>query len=68
MDSIAQKASRDLEIINQTATTADAWIRQRKQPLGTWKSSAKQLPQAPRVSEIINQTAIIVDEWIRKRK
>jgi hypothetical protein len=33
-----QTAPRDSDIINETAATGDAWIRQRKQPLGTQKS------------------------------
>jgi len=57
MDSTAQTApadskiiienwfTPDSEIINETASTGDAWIRQRKQPLGTRKSSTKLLPQ-----------------------
>ena len=31
----------DLEIINETASRGDAWIRQRKQPLWTQKSATK---------------------------
>jgi hypothetical protein len=54
MDSTAQTALMALEIINQTASTCDAWIRQHKQP--------------PLASEIINKTASTGDEWIRQRK
>jgi hypothetical protein len=32
------------EIINETASTGDAWIRERKQLLGTQKSLMKVLP------------------------
>jgi hypothetical protein len=34
----------DLEILNKTASTGDAWIRQRKKPLWPQKSSTKLLP------------------------
>jgi len=34
MDSTAQTAPRDLDIIIETAATGDAWLQQRKQPLG----------------------------------
>jgi hypothetical protein len=34
-----------LEIINETASTRDPWIRQRKQPLWLQKSSTKLLPR-----------------------
>ena len=44
----------DLEILNETTSTGDAWIRQRKKPL--W-------PQ-----KIINETASTGDAWIRQRK
>jgi hypothetical protein len=45
IDSTAQTAPRDSEIINETIPTGDAWIRQPKQPLGTQKSSTKLLPR-----------------------
>jgi len=35
----------DSKIINESASTGDAWIRQRKQPLRPPKSSSKVLPQ-----------------------
>jgi hypothetical protein len=41
MDSTAQTAPGDSEIINETASTGDAWIRQHKQPLQTQKSTLK---------------------------
>jgi hypothetical protein len=53
MDSTAQRALvgyeifnknsvvAELEIINETASTGDAWIRQRKEPLWAMKSSTK---------------------------
>jgi len=44
MDSTAQTAPRDSEIINETVVTGAAWIGQPKQPLGTQKSSSKLLP------------------------
>jgi hypothetical protein len=34
----------DLEILNETTSTGDAWIRQRKKPLWPQKSSTKLLP------------------------
>jgi len=37
MDSTAQTAPRDYDIINETVATGDAWIRQPEQPLGTQK-------------------------------
>jgi hypothetical protein len=37
MDWTAQIAPSDSEIINETAPTGDAWIRQRKQSLGSQK-------------------------------
>jgi len=42
---IRQTAPRVSEIINQTAATGDAWIRQQKQPLGSPKSLTKLLPR-----------------------
>jgi hypothetical protein len=41
MDSTTQRAPFDSEIINETATKGDAWIRQRKQPLWTQKTTMK---------------------------
>ena len=45
VDLTAQTAYVASEIINETASTGDAWIRHRKQPLGTHKSSMKLLPR-----------------------
>jgi len=44
MDSTAQTAPAASEIFNETASTRDPWIRQRKQPLWLQKSSTKLLP------------------------
>jgi hypothetical protein len=44
MDSTAQTAPASSEIFNETASTRDPWIRQRKQPLWLQKSSTKLLP------------------------
>jgi hypothetical protein len=44
MDSTAQTAPRDSDIINETAATGDAWIQHPKQPPGTEKSSTKLFP------------------------
>jgi hypothetical protein len=41
MDSTAQTAPAALEIVNETVSTGDQWIRQRKQPLWAMKSSTK---------------------------
>jgi hypothetical protein len=41
MDSTAQTAPPASEIITESASTGDAWIRQRKQPLGHQKTSTK---------------------------
>jgi len=41
MDSTAQRALAASEIFNETASTKDPWIRQRKQPLRPQKSSTK---------------------------
>jgi len=43
LDGTAQTAPLASQIINETASTGDAWIRQREQPLGTTKSSTKLL-------------------------
>jgi len=77
MDSTAQTAPVASEIINQTASTRDPRIRQRKQPLWLKKTSTKLLPRvthgfdsanSPRVSESINETASTGDACIRERK
>jgi len=44
MDSTAETAPAASEICIETASTGDAWIRQRKQPLWLQKSSTKLLP------------------------
>jgi hypothetical protein len=54
MDSTAQTANGDSEIINETASTGDACIRPRKQPV--------------RPAEIFNETASTGDACIRQRK
>jgi len=45
MDSTAKTAPAASEIFNETASTDDEWIRQRKQPLWLQKSSTKLLPR-----------------------
>jgi hypothetical protein len=45
MDSTAQTASPPSEIFNETASTRDAWIRQRKEPMWAMKSSTKLRPR-----------------------
>jgi hypothetical protein len=45
MHSTAQTAPAASEIFNETVSTGDAWIRQRKQPLRPQKSSPKVLPR-----------------------
>ena len=54
MDSTARTDPSDSDIINETAATGDAWIRQPKQPLVTQISSTK--------------TAATGDAWIRQAK
>jgi hypothetical protein len=44
MDSTAQTAPVALKIINETASTGDEWIRQRKEHVRRQKSSTKLLP------------------------
>jgi hypothetical protein len=41
MDSTAQTAPPASEIITESASMGDAWIRQRKQPMWAMKSSTK---------------------------
>jgi hypothetical protein len=43
MDSTAETVPATSEIFNETASTGDEWIPQRKQPLGLQKSSTKLL-------------------------
>ena len=54
MDSTAQTDPRDYDIINETASTGDAWIRQPT--------------EAPTDSDIINETPSTDDAWIRQPK
>jgi len=65
------------EIFIETASSGDAWIRQRKQPLRPTISSPKTLPEVTHgfdsanshtASEIFNKTASTGDAWIRQRK
>ena len=77
MDSTAQTAPRDYDIMNETASTGDAWIRHPKEALVTHISSTKLRPQMtlgfkslkrPKDSDIINVTAATGDAWIRQPK
>jgi len=54
MDSTAQTAHEASEIINETASTGDACIRQRKQPLRPQKSSTKLLPRVTHAFDSAN--------------
>jgi len=54
MDSTAQTAPAASEIFNETASTCDAWIRHRKQPLRPQKSSTKLLPRVTHRFDIAN--------------
>ena len=76
MDSTAQTAPLPSKIFNETASTRDLWIRQRKQPLWLQKyqrncfhglhmdSTAQTFP---RDSEAIYETASMGEAWIRQR-
>jgi hypothetical protein len=75
MDSTAQPAPRDSNIINETAATGEAWIRQPNQLLGTEISSTKlhprvtlgfDNPNSPYVLRNYQRTAITDDAWIRQ--
>jgi hypothetical protein len=89
MDSTAQRAhvgfeiinknsvAAESQIINETASTGDAWIRHSKQPMGPQKSSTKVLPRvrhgfdstnSPAASQIFIETASTGDAWIQQRK
>jgi len=77
MHSTAQTAHVGLEIINETAYTGEAWIRQRKEPMWALKSSTKTqslqnqnstAQTAPPASEIITESASTGDTWIRQRR
>jgi len=54
MDSTAQTALRDSEIIKETASTGAVWIRKPKQPLGIQKSSKKLHPRVAHGFDIAN--------------
>jgi len=65
------------EIFNETASTGDACIQQRKQPMGPQKSSTKLIPRvthafdsanSPAASEIFIETVSTGDACIRQRK
>jgi len=43
-----------LRIFNETASTGDAWIRQRTQPMGLQKSSTKILPRVTHAFDSAN--------------
>jgi len=77
MDSTAQTAPRDSDIINETSATGGAWIRQRKQPKGLRHHQRKcchgsriasTAQTAPMDSEIINKNSATGDAWLRQRK
>jgi hypothetical protein len=76
MDSTAQAAPAASETFNETASTGDACIRKRKQPLRPLKSSTKLLPlvthaldsaNSPCGLRIFNKTSSTGDAWIRQR-
>jgi len=54
MDLTAQTAPAASEIFIETASTGDAWIRQRKQPLRPQKSSPKVLPRVTHAFDSAN--------------
>jgi len=56
MDSLAQTAPAASEIITESASTGDAWIRQRKRPLRPQKSSTKLLPLVTHRFDSANST------------
>jgi hypothetical protein len=75
MDSTAQTAPRDYDIINEIAATGAAWIRQPIQPLGTEISSTKLHPRVTHGFDSPNspyglrndqRTAVMHDGWIRQ--
>ena len=76
MDSTAETAPAASEIINESASTRDPWIRQRKQPLWLQKTSTKLLPRvtngfdsAKRTCGLRNlQQNCFHHPWIRQRK
>jgi len=77
MHSTAQTAPAASKIVNETVSTGDACIRQRKQPLRPLKSSTKLLPRvthafdsanSPCGPEIFNETVSTGDACIRQRK
>jgi len=54
MHSKAQTAPTASETLNETASTGDAWIRQRKLPIGPQKSSTKLLPRVTHAFDSAN--------------
>jgi hypothetical protein len=73
MDSTAQTARPALEIIIESASTGDTWIRQRRQPLRPHKSLTKLLPRVTHGFdsakshvgyEIINKNRVAVESEI----
>ena len=73
MDSTAHTAPPALEIIIESASTGDTWIRQRRQPLRPQKSSTKLLPRVTHGFdsarahvdyEIINKNIVAVESEI----
>jgi len=54
MDSTTQTAPTASEIFNETVSTGNAWIRQRKQPLWPQKSSPKVLPRVTHAFDSAN--------------
>jgi len=50
----AQTTPAAAEIFNETASTGDPWIRQRKQPMGLQKSSTKMLPRVTHAFDSAN--------------
>ena len=59
MDSTAQTALVASENINETSSTRDPWIRQRKQHLRPQKSSTKLLPLVTHGFDSVNSPCVI---------
>jgi len=57
MDSTAQTAPVASENINETSSTGDEWIRQRKEHLQPQKSSTKLLPLVTHGFDSVNNPA-----------
>jgi len=68
MDSTAQTAPRDYDIINEPASTGDAWIQRPKQALVTQISSTKLRPRVMLGLRNDQRTAVTDDGWIRQPK